>query len=377
MATDGKDFTDPRSLANTALLDLLKTTTEQHPWDGKFETLQKWNLYEICNRWFAKDRITFDGGTSIIRNVQLAENGSAKFTQPYTKAEVGVVDVQARIRAEWTQATADWSISRQEMMRNRSKPKLISLVKTRRIAAMADLANLLEEKSWVSPEDSSDVLNPLGIPMWITPIVTGETADHNGENPLYSGGTTAADCGGIDSSLAANARWRNYNDRWSAAADHAGSLNAADIIKITRMLRRLKFQSPTFVKDMENGAYRDMRLYTGEENLESLEERAREQNDQLGADVGRYAGATLIKNLPVVWIQQLDKSEGVDTTYPLYALNHAYFTPFIMEGDYMRETGPMNSRDYHDVFTTFVDMQFNFICTNRQRAGGMISAVVA
>jgi len=80
MATDGKDFTDPRSLANTALLDLLKTTTEQHPWDGKFETLQKWNLYEICNRWFAKDRITFDGGTSIIRNVQLAENGSAKFT---------------------------------------------------------------------------------------------------------------------------------------------------------------------------------------------------------------------------------------------------------------------------------------------------------
>jgi len=48
-----------------------------------------------------------------------------------------------------------------------------------------------------------------------------------------------------------------------------------------------------------------------------------------------------------------------------------------MEGDNFRETGPMNSRELHDVFTTHVDLQFNFICINRQKGGGVISYVAA
>jgi hypothetical protein len=137
------------------------------------------------------------------------------------------------------------------------------------------------------------------------------------------------------------------------------------------MLRRLNFQSPVFVQDSGSGAYRYLRLYTNETVLEALEDRARKNNDALGADVGRYAGATVIKNLPILWAEKLD----ADATNPLYAVNHTHFHPFVMEGDFFRETGPMNSRDQHDVFTTFVDLQFNYICTNRQKGGGVISRV--
>ncbi|NLW87296.1 MAG: phage major capsid protein [Planctomycetes bacterium] len=358
---------DPRDLSNDILRDLLKTTCEAHPWDGKFESLRKYHDYPVCNMWFAEDRVVFDGGTSIVRNVQLGENGSAKFTRPYEPASPTVVDVQGRLRAEWVQATADYSISRQEIMRNRGRERLISLVVSRRQAAMEDLANLLEDYAWQSPSGPADDLHPMGIPYWISPITaaqqTAQEYGHQGGNPAGF-----LNCGGIDCSDAANQRWRNYNDSWAQAG---GEIGDDDIIKITRMLRRLRFRSPVFLNDIDGDSYRNLRLYTNEHVLESLEEYARLNNDSIGTDIGKYAGATVIKNLPVIWVEQLD----ADETNPLYAINHACFHPFVMEGDFFRETGPMNSRRQHDVFTTFVDLQFNFICTNRQRAGGVISRI--
>ena len=366
--TTGISLANTQSLGNDVLLDLLKTTMDAMPWDGQFENLQKYHDYPVLNKWFQQDRIVFDGGTSIVRNVQLGENGSAKFTRPYEPASPAVVDVQGRLRANWVQATADYSIARQEMMRNRGKAKLIDLVKSRRLAALEDFANLLEDFAWQAPSSSSDDLHPMGLPYWIVPITsdqqTNGTYGHQGGNP-----TGFNDCGGIDASADANSRWRNYNDAWT---NSDGDVTADDVDKITRMLRRLRFKSPVMISEMNDGQYKDIGLYTNEKVLESLEQLARKSNDNLGADVGKYAGATVVKNLPIQWVEQLD----TDTTNPFYAVNHAYFHPFVMEGDYFRETGPMNSRDLHDVFTTFVDTQFNFICTNRQRAGGMISRVV-
>ncbi len=367
MTTTGVDFTDPRELANDTLRDLLKTTLENHPWDGKFETLQKYHDYPICNLWFQQDRVVFDGGTSIVRNVQLAENGSAKFTRPYEPASPTVADVQGRLRAQWVQATADYSISRQEVLRNRGKSRLIDLLAARRESALADLANLLEEYAWLAPASGGDDLHPMGIPYWLTPITAAQQAagtyGHQGANPAGF-----SDCGGIDASDADNARWRSYNDAWHSTD---GTVAAEDVVRVTRMLRRLHFRSPLFIHDADSDPYRHVRLYANETILEGLEALARESNDQLGPDLGRFAGATVIKNIPVLWAEQLD----TDVTNPLYAINHAYFSPFVMDGDFFRETGPMNSRDQHDVFTTFVDLQFNFLCTNRQRAGGVISRV--
>ena len=373
------DFTDSRDLENDTLRDLLKTTMANKPWDGKFETLQKYHDYPICNNWFTKDKVTFDGGTRIERAVQVTESGTAHFTDAYAVESPAVADLQARIAVEWTQLTDNYSISRTEMSRNRGRAKLIDLVKTKRISAMENIANKLEERAWVSPTSSTDKLNPQGIPMWITPIVTSLTYGHVGSLPYYSGGAAATSCGGIVPTVTDpdSSRWKNYADRWAAAASFDGTITEDDITKVARMLRRLRFRTPTFAKDLDNGSYKNLRLYCGEELIEAFENRARANNDSLGADVAKYAGRTLVKGFPLIWAEQLDYSRGTNTTYPFYAINHAYFKPFVMEGDWFRETGPMNDRAQKDVFTTFVDLQFNFVCINRQRGGGIISAVVA
>lgn len=361
----GVDFRDTASLQNGVLKDLLHTTQAKTKWDGQFEVLQKYHLYPVINQWFAKDKMMIDGGTSIVRNVQLTEGGRAHFTRPYTPESPAVVDVQGRMRANWTQLVNDYSISRQEMLRNRSEPKLIDLVKTKRIECLMSIANILEETAWASPADSNDDLPPMGIPYWLVPVTAAQIAagtyGHAGGNP-----SGFSDCGGIDASAAANSRWRSYVDYWT---NDDGDLTDDDIIKITRMLRRLHFEPPSIVTDLNMKGLVNLRLYTTEAILEALEDRARKNNDALGADVAKFAGATVIKGIPVSWNEIID----ADTGNPLYAVNHDFFQPFVMEGDYFRETEAMNSREQHDVFTTFVDLQFNYICTNRQRAGGQIA----
>jgi len=207
----------------------------------------------------------------------------------------------------------------------------------------------------------------LGIPYWFVPItgaqVTAATYGHQGVHA-----TGFSDCAGISAST--YTRWKSYNDVWDTTD---GTITDTSITKVTRMLRRLHFESPMFVTDVDKGSYRDLRLYGTETTIEALEDRARKNNDNLGNDVGRFANATVIKNIPVIWAEEL----GANTSYPLYAVNHEYFYPFVMEGDNFRETGPMNSRELHDVFTTHVDLQFNFVCVNRQRGGGVISYVAA
>lgn len=362
-------MSDTSALSNGAIADLLATTLPNLPPDGKFEILQKYNDYPVCNLMFQKDKVEFDGGVSIVRNVQLKENGSAAFIRPNDVLTPGIVDVQGRLRANWVQAKADYSIMREEILRNRSKAQIIKLQTSRRVAAYGDICNTLEERAWQAPTSSADDLHPMGIPYTLVPItgaqVTAGTFGHQGANP-----TGFSDCYGLDASASANERFRSYNDVWS---NSAGDLADEDIKKATRMLRRLHFRGPTFVKDMEDGRFDNLRLYACEKIIDSAEDRARSNNDSLGSDIGKFAGATVIKNIPLVWVPQLD----TDTSNPLYAVNHDYLMPFVMKDDWFRETEPMNDKTQPNTFTTYIFLQFNFLCTNRQRAGGLISYVAA
>jgi len=354
-------------VSNEALLDLLKTTQKNLPWDGGFEVLQKHQTYEVINRWFAEDRVESAGGTSIQRNVQITETGNAEFVRLYQPTDPNVSDVQAQIDVPWRQVQTHYSIDRRELLRNNGPAGYIKLVKSRRTDAMVDLANLLEERAWQSPPSSSDDLYPYGIAYWIVPItgaqVTAATSGFQGANP-----SGFSSCGGIDASDSDYARWRSYNDVWDSTD---GTIADADVTKLCTMFRKLRFVSPITVEQLNTPPLSNLRCYASDTTLGSFEDYARENNDNLGTDVGRFAGATVFKNIPILYADYLDD----DASYPFYMINHNYFRPFVLEGDFFRETGPMNDRRQHDVFTTFVDLSFNFVCTNRQRAGGVISYV--
>jgi hypothetical protein len=53
-----------------------------------------------------------------------------------------------------------------------------------------------------------------------------------------------------------------------------------------------------------------------------------------------------------------------DAQDPIYMVNHGYFYPVGLKGDFLRESKPRQLNDQHNSFVTDVDLSYNFLCTN-------------
>lgn len=361
---DGVNFNaNLPDLDNETLRDLLKAAQEATPWGGKLETLQAYQDHPMVSHISAK-RMEEQSGTSILFHVQNIGSGGTRAVLPYQEDEVNITDSLLRGRAEWAEYATNWGISLEEATMCRGASQIVDMVQARRTDMMMQMADTIEADAWTLPP-TSGTPRICGIPYTIVPITTGQTAGFNGGLPA---GFTSV----YGLSPTTYSRWKNYNDRWAAAASFAGVVTASDVTKITRMLRKLNFRSPVFVQNANDTPFADMRMYCGNDLTDGLEERARKNNDNLGNDVARFAGDTVIKNLPVQCVPYLDN----DATYPLVAVNHAYYKFIVHSGWYLREKVQQSPKQ-HNVELTFVDFRGQFCCTNRQRVGGIISAVVA
>lgn len=360
----------PSGISNSDLQDLLRTTLQNLP-NLEFEVALENQTYEVCNRWFAKDRVSVDSGTSILRNILLDTSGNAKHVRLYQKTALNVADVQHQVTAPWVQVQSHYSIERREALRNRKPARYIELVKSRRIDGMLALADLLELRAWKTPETSSDDLNPRGLPYWLSKVIdSADTSDYDatidvpgtfcGRRIIWGDNTTSlTSLGGINPTT--EAKWRSFADTYTAVD---GEL----IKKMRKAFHATKFQSPVIVNDLVEGPRSQYRIYMGLDEITDYEDLATKQNDNLGADLNPFHGNTAFKRVPVIYNNQLDD----DDSDPIYAVNHAKFFPIVQDGDWMRESDPMADVEQHNVTTVFIDGSYQFFCTNRREAGFVI-----
>ena len=371
MANDG--------VATTELLDLLKATQEAFPLRGSVEVLLKYQDHVGLDRLMSGDGVETLTGKTIDTRVQVKTSGAAKQTQPYAVNTPTVSPVVANLSVPWTFHVTDYSIERREVLINAgTKEQLFKLVGSRRVDAFLDSADLMEELIWKVPETTSDVLNPFGIAYWLTAITSAQAASgggFQGVGAIAQDGNTFSDTGGLDSSTTANQLWRSYNDVWSNAN---AAITEDDLDKMRQAYRLLRFKSPELVKDLVDGPARKLRMYAGNVLLTGLERAGRAQNDQLGADIGKFGEMTVFKRIPLTYVPYLDTFDSTNTTYrqyPLIAINWEYVRFAVLRGNRFRESDPINSRDQHNVFTTFMDLTYQLYCINRRRAGFLISYV--
>ena len=363
-------------VSNSQLLELLQTTIENLP-DEEFEVALAQQRYEVCNRWFTRDRIEEEGGTEISRRVALTDTGTAKMVNPFEKTAIGVVDVMSTVKAPWVHLQVHWTTSRQEMLRNRGRSKLISHLKARRVPAKLDAAKLLENQAWGTPNNSNDEINARGLPYWLSLANDGvSAAGFTGQTIRFGDGTTSTTKGGIDSTAAKKERWQNWVGNY-ATFNHA-------LIKAMRLAWiKMNFIGPTTVEETTKRPWTDFRIYMGQEDSVDYEELATSGNDNLGPDVAPYNGNSLVfKRTPIIPIPQLNDFSVTDgggndfSPKPIYFVNHAKFFPIVNEGEWMRENEPMNDVEQHNVFTVFVDSEFQFFCGNVQEGGGVIHKTI-
>ena len=131
--------------------------------------------------------------------------------------------------------------------------------------------------------------------------------------------------------------------------------------------------------------FQKLRTYTDETICDSYARAMRRGKNDIGVDPTFGYGAGLnssgdpvFKGFPLVWVEELDTaSQTARGLNPLYMINHDYTYPVVEAGCYFREDVPMRTVDQPDLFTTRVNLDYNFLCTNRRYGGGVISYVAS
>lgn len=357
------------AVKNADLADLIATTLPDLP-EQYFEVMWDDPDYEFC-RIYQTERMEVDGGTSIKRKLMLDETGNARYRRLFDTDEPAIGDVMQEIEVPWTQIGTHYSWDKLEIMRNRNSAKgFIRLLEVRRIDGLWSLAKLIENRAWKTPTNSSDDLNPYGVPYYINMLdADSTTAGFNGQTIRFQDGTTSYVCAGLDAN--ANVQWKNY------AATYTKVNN--DLLKAFRKAFMLtRFRAPIFINDPAQKRAGAKRIYCNADTAVELMDLADKRDDRVtGTEVlGNIrvdeTGLVRINRLPVVYIPQLD---GVtdpvtsDTTDPIYCVNFEKFIPYIQEGYWMEETEPMTDRRQHTTMTVFLDGAHNNLCTNRREAG--------
>jgi len=362
--------------------DLLKLTREHYAEDYKStsDVLTSRHNWEVINRWFAPGNVVmWTEGSTFTDTVFFDRDGNVRtrHVRPWTRDQIDANNAIGKVTIPLRKLTDNWTIERTEKLLNKGAAQVFALDKDRKMQMQIGIAKTLEERAFKCPDSSSDDLYPYGVPYYLVPITTtqaaADTQDHQGVTITFGDATTTTTCAGIDASASDYSLYSSYNARWYHD-DILNDFGEEDVKRIVRMLRRLKFDAPTNAEAWRKGTYDYQRFHTTEALIETMEERARANNDSLQADLGKFSGQVVVKGVGLTWNEEVDdwtNSDG-NTSHTLLAVNSREFKPVVLEGDFFRESDPMIPTDYHNLIVTYTDLSYNFWCLNRRTAGGRI-----
>ena len=336
-------------LSDTGIADLATTTLGELGPPRFSQIAQDLQNYECMGKILKKDKVQFDGGKQIERRIMHTTSGAARMVGLHETDNVNIADTLATLTVPWRHTTTFMAWERREILENKGKAKIVSLMESKRADMMISLADLMEDEFWSKPDDSNDKLELFGVPYW---IVKNSSTGFNGGDP--SGFTSGA--GGLDTATYPN--WKNYTAQYAA-------VTKADLIKKMRTAyRKIQFKSPVNINDLSLGNGANYRIYVNESLMADLEDLGEAQNENLGRDIASIDGGTItFRKNPIIWVPKLDE----DTENPIYMIDWNKFRPFVLDGDYLRETDPEKAANQHNTWVVYVDLTWNVLCIDRRR----------
>jgi hypothetical protein len=355
----------PQEVAD--LVSSILPDLDRMSWEQIAQELQD---YEMMSHWLKDDKVTFNDGIAIRKNLLTKLSGQAASHTGMTDIDdVDIPDLMDDMQVPWRHAQTKWAYHYQtDILMNRGKSSINDTVKPRRHGALLELADELEQKAWQVPS-VSDKLNPYGLPYWIVfNAVTGFTGGY----PVGPDSVAHTNIAGL--SLTESPKFKNYSAQYA-------TVGKTDLLpKMRTAIRKTAFKSPVTNGDMSTPRGKDRRYYCDEATCSAFEEVGEAQNENLGRDLAPYSagsgrggvtevdGALTFKKHPIVYVPQLDDtSVFTAATSPIYQIDHAVFYPVCLKGDYLRETGPFMAPNQHNMYRVFLDLTYNILCVNRRR----------
>lgn len=294
------------------------------------------------------------GGVQLNWKVQTTNTGTAKFSELYSVDVTSVKDLTTEAKQPWTKSTVNFSYDVDEDVFQSDRETIIREVEVREHSMYNDWFELMEEALWSAPSsDSQSPRRPSGIPFWIQKSATTPGGGFTGGDP--SGFSNGA--GSIKVSDVAN--WKNWSGNYTSASRD-------DLVsKIRKACEFTHFQAPKQFAELAGGkGDSDWMFFTTYNTLADLEKLLESRNDNLGADLSKYAGSVVIKGNPVVWVPYLQENDSSD---PFYGVNLRVFKFFFRKGRKMLRHAPQQAARQHTVREVHMDTWGNFVCYNRRK----------
>jgi hypothetical protein len=348
-------------------LTLLNATRDDFQPDKLAMTLT-YPRYEVLNDILRK-RKKMGSGERYTTNIQLddATNGGAVgmfFVQDVSN----IYDTDYKVISEWKHYTNNVSYDLAQIDINKGdKVKEYDYIKSQKMAMYRKTADDIQQQFWSAPASASDVNKIFGPSSWLTIGTNNSTGGFTGTTGQYLD-ANAFNPGGIDAS--AHPKWASYY------ADHNGILNETLLDMLGDANRATDFEAPiepNKVTGVEEGVPKKVVYYTTNNVIKQVEKIARNSDDRIGYDLGKYAGETLYKGIPFKYVQQLDTASTTQWgTDPIFAINFDVFYPVVLNNWYFRTDEGKNAFA-HNVCTEYVDLYWMTHCENRRNMGYLIN----
>lgn len=364
----------------SAMTDLILDTLKDLPKD-QVEVMWDSHNYEFC-RIYQEHRRQIDGGTSIKRNVMLDRNGRARYRRLYDTDQPTVDNNQQEIDVPFCQIGTDYSWDVVEVLANKNSEKgFINLIEARKLERMWDLAELIEDRGWLTPTSATDKLYPYGVPYYINYTDnSATTGGFVGKTIRYTGGTTGTICAGIDANL--EPKWRNYADLYT-------KVDNSLLRRLRSAVRRTRFRPAPMVKSMgKDGVGSPIKMYANDDVVTELEDLADKRDDATapqdlaGKMLHSFDGTVNFNRIPIQYVDQLDGVTVTDSTAasfapdPIYCIDWSKFQPVVRDGYWQVESKPYNDRGQHTTITVYNDGSHNNLVNNRRTAGFVLHKAI-
>lgn len=365
---------DYNGVQNSELLGLVASTQAALP-PREITATYAYQRYEVVNRLFSTDKITeptAGGRTAWTHEIILDDMGTASFVNPYGKTEVTASDVLSTASGPWSYSQFYWVISREEILENAGREKLVDLMTSKEAAAAAGYAKLREDAffgAWVAAADPPKTYTAH---YWVPKLVAGQAGEgfyggHVDATSAAVGGIASCTSGDNTTAVAGGKeRWRPYQ------AGGTGYYIGWDEELVSTMQKawlQIHFEKPKIVNGVVDHYGDNFRIYVNLDTWQGLSELAASYEGIGTYDLVYRDGDLKFRGVPIVWIPVLD-SDDYD---PILMLNLNTWRVPVLNGMNMFRNEPMKvGSEQHNVFVTFVDKADQIICIDR-RANACIS----
>lgn len=347
-------------------LDVIRATLN----DYKRELPAMTYLYESY-RFFNtlwQSRVKKEGGKKVERFISLGDEGNARHRGNWEEDTHNVVNIDKSIIAKWVTASSNLSWNRVEASINSGAARLYDVTANKYRNALRELVDEVYKAAILTPESSSDTLNPVGLSGWFPLGTDDSTGGWTGYTADYGDGTEF-NVGELTSSATVNARWASYY------ADHNGDLDESLLVLLDRATRKVHFEGPMHPQALDGTMQKDRySLYSNDNVIGTLNLLYAKNDDQMGRFIGQHFGEPTFKGMRFQYVDILNTADTIRYgTDPIFGINHDLYYPLCLTDWDFNIDDPRKRDSQHLVITTDMDLVYTYICENRKYAGFQIS----